>query len=91
LTTSSLPIIANNLVTNNIYQNLLKSNTIIVNIANSKRNLLTKNTSNPSSTVKLVLPTQLSCSNAVGNNLTVIWFAGVLTNNGSASGNTTNL
>ena len=70
---------------------LLANNTLTLSLANPYRNLTNANSSVSSTSLKVTLPTQLNCTAATNNTLTVSWNTGVLTSLATASGNTTNL
>lgn len=83
ITTSSLSFTASNL-------NILSNNSLSLVVSNRYRNLLNLNASS-FTTVHLSVPSELSCSSATNNSVTVNWFAGVTTSGPSYSGNTTHL
>jgi hypothetical protein len=62
-----------------------------LNIANSNRLILAKNNASAFTVITIVLPTELKCISFTNNTVTAYWNIGIVTSNGSASGNSTNL
>lgn len=73
----------------NVYQ--LKNNTLTLTLTNTNRPILTKNNANAFTTVKVTSPSGWTCFSFTNNTITNIWNVGIITSNGSATGNSTTL
>lgn len=91
LTSSSLTLQQRSLTYSipNVY--LLKNNTLTLTLTNSNRPILAKNNANAFTTVKVTQPSGWTCSSFTNSTITTIWNVGILTSNGSATGNSTTL
>lgn len=73
----------------NVYQ--LKNNSLTLTLTNSNRPILAKNNANAFTTVKVTQPSGWTCYSFTNSTITTIWNVGILTSNGSATGNSTTL
>lgn len=73
----------------NVYQ--LKNNTLTLTLTNSNRPILAKNNANAFTTVRVTPPSGWTCFGFTNNTITTIWNVGIITSNGSATGNSTTL